>query len=246
MKLLHLVLFSNDENYTNMYLLTREYYKLFKNVKTFYYKHHNNNDDNCVEVDSISGDILLLKGREKSHVPVDKTLQAMNIFDCNEYDYVIRSNISTIVNFDLLINYLSKNVIEYGGGHIFNLTWTDPQYGIVDHSYYGTNYVSGTCIILSKNIVKKIKENSNQLIQTIVDDVAIGVFLKDVPITNIGNFYTVGKLNGNYKQIQNNVHNTIFYRNRNIPREIDVIQMREIINILKTNRGMNLRVMNLY
>jgi hypothetical protein len=57
---------------------------------------------------------------------------------------------------------------------------------------------------------KKIKDNCNTFINTIVDDVAFGVFLKDVNITNIGHFYKVPNLNGNYKPIEDMVDKIIF------------------------------------
>lgn len=238
MNILHLVLYSNDLNYDDMYKSTRTYYHLFNNVKTYYYKY----DENIINDYEIKNDIILLRGKEKSIVSVDKTMKALNMFDCNLFDYVVRSNISTIVNFDLLINYLSNSkntnthVVEYGGGHIFNLTWTDPNYGIHDNTFFGTNYVSGTCIILSKNICQYLKSNIEKIHNHIVDDLAIGVFLKDIPITDIGNFYIVCNLYGNYQNIKQIMNNIIFYRNRNYSRELDAQQIREIIRLLIHNK----------
>ena len=97
-KILHLVLYSNDQCYDNMYNSTRKYYHLFENVKTYYYKY----DENITNEYEIKNDIILLRGKENSIVSLDKTLKALNIFNCNFFDYIVRTNISTIVNFDLL------------------------------------------------------------------------------------------------------------------------------------------------
>lgn len=232
MNILHLVLYSNNSNYDDMYNSTRNYYHLFNNVKTYYYKY----DENIINDYEIKNDIILLRGKENSIVSADKTLKVLNLFDCNLFDYVVRSNISTIINFDLLINYLSKNPVDYGGGHIFKLTWTDPNYGIYDNTFFGTDYVSGTCIILSKNTCQYLKSNFEKIHNHIVDDLSIGVFLKDIPITDIGQFYVVCNLNHNYHIIKQNIETNIFYRNRNYSRELDAEQIREIVHILIDNK----------
>lgn len=229
MKILHLVLYSNTNDYIKMYKLTRKYYKKFNNVITIYYRFCNKITDNYF----LKRDILLIKG-EETYVPgiLDKTIKALSYFSSHDYQYIVRSNISTIVNFTLLNNYLNKNTINYAGGFLNNLQWIDHAGGIKDNTFFGTIYASGTCILFNKDTFNYLINNIHNINYDILDDVSIGLLLKDIPKTDIGHFYFVPEINDNYEYIKNNKNNIIFYRNRNSTRDIDVKQMKEIINLL--------------
>ena len=77
MNILHLVLYSQDDFYESMYQSTQHYYNLFDVVKTYYYKY----DEMLTNDYEIKGNVLLLKGKEVPYVPVNKTIQALNVFD---------------------------------------------------------------------------------------------------------------------------------------------------------------------
>lgn len=234
MKILHLVLYSRTPEFHQMYKTTKKYYKLFKNVKTIYYR-FNNDITNDYE---LNGDILFIKGNE-TYVPgiLDKTIKALLYFDCNRYDYVVRTNISTIINFKLLINYLNNNQVKYGGGFINDLQWLDYNSGVVDNSLFGTKYASGTAIIMDNNTINYFKNNLNKIRKDLVDDLSIGLLLKDIEKTYIGKIIIVPELNNNYDNIKKDINEIIFYRNRNPNRNIDAIQMKEIIRILIENHN---------
>lgn len=235
----NLVLYSKDEDYEKMYKLTRDYYKTFKHVKTIYYKY---NEDISSDF-TLKGDILDIKGKE-TYVPgiLEKTLRAFNIVSTNEFDYLVRSNISTIVNFDLLADYLSENPIGYGGGLKNVLHQLDESAGIVDDKYFGTEYASGTSIILSKNTLTDVLKFKDDFKKTFIDDVAIGIFVdenlditpKYVPISR---FISIPNENGNASKIIDLIKdkNYIFYRNRQPDRKTDVAQMKVILDYLKVD-----------
>jgi len=235
----NLVLYSKDEDYEKMYKLTRDYYKTFKHVKTIYYKY---NEDISSDF-TLKGDILDIKGKE-TYVPgiLEKTLRAFNIVSKNEFDYLVRSNISTIVNFDLLADYLSENPIGYGGGLKNVLHQLDESAGIVDDKYFGTEYASGTSIILSKNTLTDVLKFKDDIKKTFIDDVAIGIFVdenlditpKYVPISR---FVSIPNENGNASKIIDLIKdkNYIFYRNRQPDRKTDVAQMKVILDYLKVD-----------
>jgi len=235
----NLVLYSKDEDYEKMYKLTRDYYKTFKHVKTIYYKY---NEDISSDF-TLKGDILDIKGKE-TYVPgiLEKTLRAFNIVSKNEFDYLVRSNISTIVNFDLLADYLSENPIGYGGGLKNVLHQLDESAGIVDDKYFGTEYASGTSIILSKNTLTDVLKFKDDFKKTFIDDVALGIFVdenlditpKYVPISR---FISIPNENGNASKIIDLIKdkNYIFYRNRQPDRKTDVAQMKVILDYLKVD-----------
>jgi hypothetical protein len=214
-KILHLVLFSHDNGpYDMMYQLTSKFYKSFPNVTTYYYSF----DPNIEGIYQIKDDILYIKGDE-GYIPniLDKTMKAFDYFNKRmDYDYIVRSNISTIINFNLLSEKLLHDTLDYGGTSSA-LNWLAPDYGIVDEKYFGLNFVSGLCIILSKKIVNKILENRANLNYNIIDDVAIGILIRDyIPNTKLTTY--------------NNYLDSIFFRNRTTDRYNDIENMKLIIN----------------
>lgn len=232
MKILHLVLYSDNEDYNAMYDITCVYYKKFNYIKTIYYRFANIENDF-----ELNNDILLIKGTETYNPGIlDKTIKTIKYFNDEypNYDYVVRSNISTIVNFNLLTKYLIDNPIEYGGGYLNIIYWVDKLSG-VDESLFNTIYASGTCIVFNTNIFKYILDNINNFRLDVIDDVSIGLLLKDINKIGIGSFYHVIDLNDNYDIIKKNINNTIFYRNRNPSRKLDVKQMKAIVDILIDN-----------
>ena len=111
--ILHLVLFSHDNGlYDIMYHITKKYYHSFENIKTIYYCFDEHIEDNYI----LKDDILYIKGTE-GYVPniLDKTIKTFSyINDKEEFNYIIRSNISTIINCSVLNSILTDNIIHYG------------------------------------------------------------------------------------------------------------------------------------
>jgi len=235
----NLVLYSSDEQYDKMYELTRNYYKKFKNVRTIYYKYNENLTSEYI----IKDDVLVIRGKE-TYVPgiLEKTLMAFDFIKNYEFDYLVRSNISTIINFDLLSEYLATNPIEYGGSLKMVLQWLDEPGGIVDETYWGTEYASGTSIIFSKSTLTDLLNYKDNIKKNLIDDVAIGVFAKEyldvepkyVPESR---FISLPDENGDATKIIDLIKDKdyIFYRNRQPDRATDVAQMKIIIEYLQGN-----------
>ena len=100
-----------------------------------------------------------------------KTLKAFNwVFENLNFDYIFRTNTSSYVNYENLIEYvnnLAKKEIDYCG---------------FIGSYEDINYVSGSGIILSRHAVQKILNSRNKFDETLVEDIAIGKLLKSISI----------------------------------------------------------------
>ena len=232
-KILHLVLFSHDNGgpYDMMREKTRTYYSLFPNIKTYYYCFH----DGQMEQ---KGDILYFQGKE-GYIPeiLDKTIKSFEYFKDYDYDYIVRSNISSVINFNELYNILPyKNPNIYGGAKNL-LNSISKQYGIVDNKYFGLNYISGTCIILSKYIVEQIIENKNSLDYSVIDDVAIGIFInKYLPNTEILDLVNYFKVNDSLKNLlkEPNMNLPIIYRHRTNDRYFDVKMIDQLIKELSS------------
>jgi hypothetical protein len=256
MKILHLVLYSKSkkkECYEEMQKLTDQYYNKFNNVRTIYYQYADIDNDYF-----LNGNILYIKGIE-SFLPgvLDKTLRAFEYVINNkildDYDVVVRSNISTIINFDLLIKYFETNGIPYyAGAKVENLQWEGG--GITDHKWFGTQFACGISIILSTNAVRHMIMNKEKIRMDIIDDVSVAIFHKEhccsayPPIEIQSYIYlqcffiptdrgAVFNHQGLIESIKN--RNIIFYRNNSLfnweDRQIDVIQMKHIIDYLEAN-----------
>jgi hypothetical protein len=240
MKILNLVLYSDNIFYNQMYEILSKFYENYNYVQTIFYKY----DENLNSDIEIKNNILLIKGKE-SIIPgcLHKTIVTFkwikDNINLNDFDYIIRQNISTIINFDKLKNILIDNKFNYGSGLMLNLNWIDSYSGINDKKYFGLNFASGTSIILDKNTFKYILENSNYLNYEIVDDVAIGDLIKNYPniIKNDMTKYFIFIEKINETEFKNNldfyINNYIFFRNKNNDRNIDIINMNLICDNLK-------------
>jgi hypothetical protein len=235
-KILNLVLYSDDEHYNNMYNVLSNFYKKFYNVKTYFYK-FNNTIENDIE---LIDDVLNIKGSE-SMIPgiLDKTLKTFKYVEkeFENYDYIIRTNISSVVDFNILSNELEKTPVLYYGS---------TRYGyidILDHpseiktKYFNIYFSSGTNIILSKKGYKLLLDNIHLIDKFFLDDVAIGILFKIININLtyicLDKFIFVPIFN-NINEINNLIEKEyIVYRNRNdVDRNIDVKQIKLITDKL--------------
>jgi len=89
----------------------------------------------------------------------------------DDYDFVIRCNSSTFVNIDTIRNELTTKKDNLYMG----------VYG------QGWNFISGTCIVFSKDVIKKLADNYQTVNYYREDDVVIGDILSrlNVPMTYI-------------------------------------------------------------
>lgn len=251
MKFVNIVLYSESpkkEYQKEMKELTSFYYKRFGDkVKTLYVKYNERDGDKKIE--HINGDELSISGKE-SYIPgiLSKTLDAFDYVSENyEYDYCIRTNISTIVNFDVLEQELIQNPINhYGGGASMVLNWK--ALGMEDERWFGTVFVQGTSIILSRNAIKIMCVQKDKFHYEFVDDVAIAIFAKE----HLKSSYPPQMINGGMfldvpHCIENGKHNIdilkpilsnkniAFYRNKCLgiynteDRLLDLIHMKTII-----------------
>ena len=230
-KILHLVLYSHDDSYDKMYNITSEYYKKFPYVKTIYYTYN----DNISSEYELRGDILYIKGKE-SYVPgiLEKTIRTLEYFQesFNNYDYVVRTNASTIINFDLLVEKLHTETVDYGSGLVFKLSDHYSDAVIVNEDK--NIFASGTSIILSIPSARELIQNKRLLKYDIIDDLAIGIYFNDHNENIIPKSIDSG--NNEFVFVDDNtnldVDRTIFYINRNRNRENDVSNMKKIVNHL--------------
>lgn len=229
MKVLNLVLFSHNSYYDKMYSLTSHYYQKIPNLTTIYYIFNPDIQSDYL----LENDILHIKGKE-TYVPgiLTKTIRAFEYaLTMGDFDYIVRTNISTVVNFSRLMEYLENNPTNHAG--IRNrLEGTDKKAGIIDSRYFNTEYASGTCIIYTKDLLQKIINARDKLDYSIIDDVALGLLVKSLgeKIVCMRNFYAIVKDRNTLEKISKDF---IIFRNRSANRRLDVTNIEKLIQALE-------------
>ena len=95
------------------------------------------------------------------------------------YDYVIRVNLSTFINFPLMLNHLSSSPrTAYAAGR--NVCIALPDWCLSNRPDDVIDFISGTCMIFSQDVVDLLKTISlgSPLLYTHNDDVILSHFIK--------------------------------------------------------------------
>ena len=226
LKILNLIIYNENEEYERqMKHELQIYLKQFQNNVVFYFIAYRQAQKDDI---TIEGNCIYIKGKE-GFIPqiLDKTVIALQYCIKNlniNFDFFVRSNISSVINFNLFpINELD-NVNVYTGAYILKLNWLDPPYGINSqniHKLKGLKYSSGTNIIMSKDVAEYLVEHQHQLDRTLIDDVSIGVLLSTQ--------YKIVELEKSNKFVVNTIDKDAFViRNKSENREDDVSRMRKL------------------
>ena len=171
----------NDEGilYNKMFEMQQQWWDKHPNIDIYSVKM-----DNTIEQDMIiTNNNILVKGKENHKNILHKTIKALNLLTdsgrSDKYKFIVRSNISTVIDLDKLYDYFkNKNNNLYTGGRLLYLEWIDKNGGITDETHFGTPFIQGCFIIFSMDIIKKILQNLNKLDFSIIDDVSLAIFIK--------------------------------------------------------------------
>ncbi len=232
MKILLLMLFSDSEIYNQMLEIQRNYIHQNNNIDAYFIAF---NEEQTEEIQIIE-DIIYVKGKETYTNILYKTLKSLeyifNIFPI-KYDFVVRSNISTIIHLNNLYQHFlfMPKINIYTGGTLETLKWPLQPYEISSekqcnkNEYYGLKYIQGTSIILSRDVVKRILEEQHNIEYDIVDDVKLGLIIQKYFPKIYENIEKMPMAKVTYNHFQ---EDSIFIRNRSEERKLDTHRMREI------------------
>ena len=226
LKILNLIIYNENEEYERQMKDELEtYLKQFENNVIFYfiaYREAQKDDitieDNCIYIKGKEG--FVPQVLDKTIIALEYCIKYLNI----KFDFFVRSNISSIINFNLFpINELDI-VNVYTGAHILKLEWLDPPYGINSKNFHklkGLSYVSGTSIIMSRDVVEYLIKHQDKLDRTLIDDVSIGFLLSTQ--------YKIVELEKSNKFVVNTIDKDAFViRNKSENRDDDVSRMHKI------------------
>lgn len=243
MKIFNLVLCSPDLYYDQMKEVLSKHYanhRLTKDntIKTFFYW-FDPNIDTTIKV--ISDDVVLVKGNE-TMIPgiLQKTMSIMKwAVDNFDFDYLLRSSVSTLVDFDELVSFLVKNEVHYGGHLQLNVliqAWVDPDIGIVDQTKIEVQYAQGTSITFSRKVAQILTKDITKIDYSLMDDVSFGWKMRELQIPFVRLLQK-----SNLSEIQSGV---IFYRNKTKgEREKDVNNIQRL-SLLLNQRDSSKFVLN--
>lgn len=234
MKNLVLIITSNNDIYYKMQQVQKTYIHDNKHFDVYFVLF----DEELSEDVKIIEDIIYIRGKETYINILYKTIKALS-FIINtlkiEYDFVIRSNISTIINFDNLYKYLeiSKKTKLYTGGTLETLEWSLQTYEICEekqeyrNSFFGLKYIQGTSIILSYDVIKTILSYEKLIKYDVVDDVKLGLLIRcfcpDI-------YENIDKILLPKLTYNNFTEDSVFIRNKTKNRILDIYNMRNFID----------------
>lgn len=242
MKIINLVIQNSKVfHYNEMYKILSPYYKrALPNFETYFIEYVEN-----LGVDfKIKDDIILINGTE-SLIPgiLQKTIDSILFLEKlqKEYDYIVRSNVSTVINFGVLNDLLENfSNIDYFSGQVWALNWISPTCGIVDDRYFETEFASGTLIGLSRNVIETMLLKRHNFNYDLIDDVSIGVFIRDhCPGVKCKEFsqnklIAASDMVHDFSTIEsyNKKNKPVAWRNKSNDRGMDVKNMKTIVELL--------------
>jgi hypothetical protein len=164
-RLLVLVISSTDEPVYNEHKEAwRSYMRSFSNLDTYFLE--------MGETLGVSGDVFTCPGTESYRDIILKTVAAFKWFPIKSYDYVLRTNLSSLWHFPRLLKHIE----------------TLPQKGVYA-GFQGTRdgvpFASGAGILMSSDVVTRILHHESELLSVnIMDDVDIGTLANrlDIPL----------------------------------------------------------------
>ena len=207
-RIVNLVIYNESVSYER--LMRRELERLMgrlRDVKTLFVSLR----PDCTSVHE-EGGTLSVPGHE-TFIPgiLHKTIEAIH-YCVREvrFDFVVRSNISTVIDFGRLTGMLPRE-----SGAVYASTWI---WG--SHVPSGA-FASGTNIILNDEAARYILKMRHEINMDVIDDVSIGNLLRRVTIP---------------RQLQPmmtwnaDTPDGVVFRNRSDDRLVDVTRMRQIID----------------
>ena len=166
MKILILILANDNGIYLECQTLWRTYMNLHPNIKSYFIKF-----DNQLTTDIlVDNNTIFIKGNE-SFIPgcLIKTLETINyVLKNEEFDFIFRTNMSSVVDLNKLYNFVLNNKNDYSG---------------VVGRHNNINFASGAGILLSKQMCYNLISYKNLLNYNLLDDVSIGLLFQTNNIT---------------------------------------------------------------
>ena len=160
MKVLMLIISSNTDPIYNLHKdLWRSYMKLNEQIECYFIQYRDGPQE-------LIEDTLWLSGKESFETIIHKTIDSLEYFlNLKEYDFIVRTNLSSVWNFEVLLTYLKTLP-------------TNGVYSGIIGKYCDITYVSGSGFIMTPDVCNLLIKNKDEVFSVkIIDDVDIGLIL---------------------------------------------------------------------
>lgn len=144
-----------------------------------------------VDTPTWRGHYLLLPGQETYAGITAKTLTAFQWALQYSWDYLVRINVSTMIDWDLIRCLLQVSNLKYGGPWTYARPRLNPSGGACENNqeaWENRPFVSGCCIVLNRVITHRIVNNISDILALhMMDDLALGVWChqQGIPMTTL-------------------------------------------------------------
>jgi len=218
MKIIVLILANDSGIYLECQKLWRSYMNAHPNIKSYFIKFNPNLKTNIL----IDNDTIFIKGSE-SIVPgcLNKTIESMKYLLNEDFNFIFRTNMSSVVDFNKLYNLLKYYDKDYSG--------------VIGNYNNNIRFASGAGILLSKHMCNFLVNNCRILNYDLIDDVSIGELAQNnnitiYPLTRFEAYnYEIDISQINEEKIQDYYH---FRCKSNINTSNTIILMDKIINMI--------------
>ena len=217
MKIIILILANDSGHYIECQNLWRSYMNLHPNIKSYFIKFEPQLTTDIL----VDNNTIFIKGNE-SFIPgcLIKTIESIKYLLKNEeFDFIFRTNMSSVVHLNDLYNFIVNNKHDYSGfiGRINNI-----------------NFASGAGILLSKKMCYSLIDYKNSLNYNLLDDVSIGFLLNKnsvniYPLTRFEAFVYENNVNEITKEMIENYYHFRCKSNNNLK---TLIIMKKIIDLI--------------
>jgi hypothetical protein len=243
MKILILCIFDETDRNNKLLQIQRDNFVKNDLIDYYFITYDPNLDDDF----KLTNDTLFIKGNEGYMNILDKTIKSLRYFSSiKDYNFIVRTNISTAFNYNLLCDYLreipANNI--YIGGLMYNLRLIDEKSGITKdmiekYLLRGMWFYQGTCIVLSSDVVKFMLENHDKLRYEIIDDVSIALFIRTyLPNAYFKDFFKGSLSNMMFSYIceKNKTYNpnSVIYRHKSLYADEDSENMIKTFKIINS------------
>lgn len=232
-KIIFLIIYSTDvPEFSQMRELTPKYMNLYQDeIKYLFLEYKEDLTEDVIETD----DCLFFKGSDSMYASIyNKSIKAMEYISTKyEFDYVIRTNMSTFWNIPNLFKLLEiKQKEKLACGYA-------KQY--YDIGSRVIEFISGTGIIMSKDVAEIVYKNPNYVTGRDDVDICDAIYLNGIEIydvveykwgvvTSLQNINSMPENHRFFNLHEDNFSDILHFRNRNPDRAIDVNNFKVLLD----------------
>lgn len=197
MKIIILILSNDSGHYLECQNMWRSYMNTHPNIKSYFIKYKVGLNDDVI----LENDTIFINGNE-SLIPgcLVKTLKSIDyVLKNEEFDFIFRTNMSSVVDLDKFYNLVINNKNHYCG---------------VIGTHNNIKFASGAGILLSKKMCSNLITYKNLLNYNLLDDVSIGLLFQsnNVSIYPLTRFETYNYENNINQITKENIKNFYHFR----------------------------------